>query len=232
MNSPRIDLKGKIIYAHKGFFNRASYKTYHENSLEVFKIAGDKGYIQIIELDIRKSKDGVLYCYHGSPFQYLFSLRLSQSFAPLQKKYHVSTVKDVLEVLPREKGIVLDIKDTQVTRADILKVFAGKTFREVVIANKSVSYHAQFNDMPKEFTKMLNGNALSVFYDFKKLRSLGFKYIEIVFPFLATKKTLNKIKESGLEFVGFPAVIFWSENQYLRCLEKYNLPYVPAYFVN
>lgn len=226
-----MDLSDKIIYAHKGYFDRESTSRYKENSLEVCRIASGRDYIKVIELDVRKSKDGILYCYHGNIFEYFFLLKFRRQFSALQKKYHVSTLKDILEVISPDKVICLDVKDSAVSREDILGVFAGKKFREVIIGNKSVSYHRQLKDMPKEFVKMLNGNIFSIFYDFKKLRNNNFKYLEIVFPFLATQRTLQKIKESGLEFVGFPAIIFWSKNQYLKCVEKYNLPYLPAYFV-
>lgn len=231
MNSSKVDLKDKMIYAHKGYFNRASYDTYRENSVEVFKMADSKPYIQAIELDVRKSKDGVLYCYHGNLFQYLFILKLHLPFAELKKRYGAPTLTEVLDVISPGKVLILDMKDTKVTKEDIASVFAGKQFREIVIANKSVSFLKRFNDMPKEFVKMLNGNIFSTFYNFPKLREDNFKYFEIVFPFMATKKTLARIKENGLEFVGFPAAIFLGEKQYLRCVNKYNLPYIPAYFV-
>lgn len=221
----------KIIYAHKGYFNRESVKLYRENSMEVCRIASGKDYIKVIELDVRKSKDGVLYCYHGNFWQYIFALKSPTDFRTLQKRYKVDTLKDILSVISEEKAVALDIKDTKVTRQDILDACAGKKFREVIIGNKSVNYLKRFRNMPKEFIKMLNGNMLSVFYDLKKLKEDNFKYFEIVFPFLATDNILNKIRENGLEFVGFPAVIFLSERSYRRCVEKYNIRYRPAYWV-
>ncbi|KKU55462.1 MAG: hypothetical protein UX77_C0011G0002 [Parcubacteria group bacterium GW2011_GWA1_47_11] len=232
MNSYGIDLKDKIIFAHKGFFDRTSYKTYRENSLEVFKAATAKDYIQVIELDIRKSKDGIVYCYHGNIWEYIFLLKLRRPFAKLKEKYGVSPLAEILKVISPDKVIVLDIKDTSVTKEDILSAFWGKRFEEVIIGNKSVSYLKRFSDMPREFVKMLNGNALSIFYDLKRLKEDNFKYLEITFPFLATKKMLKSIPESGLEFVGFPAVIFLSEKRYVRAIKKYKLRYVPAYFVD
>ncbi len=231
MNNSDVSLEDKLIYAHKGFFDRESTKLYRENSLEVVKIASSKDYIQAIEIDVRKSSDGILYCYHGTLWQYIFLLKIPRSFATLQKKYHVATLKDILNAISTDKIIALDIKDTKIKREDVLNAFAGKKFKEVVIGNKSVSYLKQFKNMPPEFTKMFNGNILSVFYDLKKLREDNFKYFEIVFPFLATKNILRKIKENGLEWIGFPAVIFFSKKSYLKCVQKYSIKYLPAYFV-
>lgn len=226
-----MDLSDKIIYAHKGYFDKESTSKYKENSLEVCRIASSKDYIKVIELDVRKSKDRILYCYHGNIFEYFFLLKFRRQFSALQKKYHVSALKDILEAVSQDKVICLDIKDSATTREDILTAFTGKKFREVIIGNKSVAYLRRFHDMPKGFVKMLNGNMLSTFYNLKKLKEDNFKYFEIVFPFLATKNIFKKLKESGLKWVGFPAVIFWSEKSYVRCINKYNIKYIPSYFV-
>ena len=200
--------------------------------MEVCRIASTKDYIKAIELDIRKSKDEVLYCYHGSIFEYLVALKFPRPLSALKNRCGVSTLKDILAVISPDKVIALDIKDTKVTRQDILDAFAGREFQEVILCNKSVAYLRQFHDMHRMFVKMLNGNILSVFYNLQKLRADNFKYLEIVFPFLATKSILQKIEANGLQLVGFPYVIFLSEKSYLKAVKKYNVKYMPAYFHN
>ncbi|MFA6257166.1 MAG: hypothetical protein WCT29_02695 [Candidatus Paceibacterota bacterium] len=229
MTKQSLDLKDKMIYAHKGYFDRESVKHYRENSVEVCKIASTKDYIKAIEVDVRKSSDGILYCYHGNFWQYIFLLKIPQTFTTLQKKYHVATLKDILSVISSDKIIALDIKDTKITKADILNAFAGKKFKEVVIINKSTAYLERFDNMSKEFVKMLNVNVFPAFCNLEKLKGDNFKYFEILFPFLATKKILQKIKDSGLEWTGFPAIIFTSEESYRECVEKYKIPYLPAH---
>src|SRR5690348_646231 len=111
-----MNLQGKTVLAHKGRFDRASIETYKENSVEVCRIAAGKDYIDIIEVDVRKSKDGVLYCYHGSLFEYWFVLGAARNWDELKSKYGVDTLAEILAVIPDNKSLCLDIKDKSITR--------------------------------------------------------------------------------------------------------------------
>jgi hypothetical protein len=226
-----MDLKDKIIFAHKGFFNKESEKIYRENSAEVCRISSAKDYIKGLEIDVRKSKDGVVYCYHGTPLEYITSMQFPKTFAEIKKRHDVDTLKDVLAAISPDKAVILDFKDLTITRDDVLSALNGKKFLQVVLANKSVTFLKRFTDMSTEFVKLLNGNALSIFYDFKKLRADNFKYVEIVFPFLVTKSVIKKIEAAGLEFIGIPAVVFPTKKGYWKAVNKYGLKYIPSDFI-
>ena len=103
-----MDLQNKIVLAHMGYFDKECRKTYRENSEEVCRVATTKDYIGIIELDVRKSRDGVLYCYHGTLLQYLFGFIFSQKFSDIKKKYGVDSLKEILEVITEDKTVFLD----------------------------------------------------------------------------------------------------------------------------
>src|SRR3989338_11117941 len=115
-----MDLQNKIVLAHMGYFNKESRKTYRENSKDVCKVATTKDYIGIIELDVRKSKDGVLYCYHGTLMQYWFGLKDSAKFVDIKKKYGVYFLEEILQVIMEDKTIFIDIKRKAITKEDIL----------------------------------------------------------------------------------------------------------------
>ncbi|MDQ5949220.1 MAG: hypothetical protein QG589_346 [Patescibacteria group bacterium] len=146
-----MSINGKIVLAHKGFFNKECQKIYRENSREVCKISGSMDYVDIIELDIRKSKDGILYCYHGDFFQYYISLKIPRIFSYLQKKYHVDSLADILEVIPETKIICFDLKDKGITKLDILHSLNGKKFKDLVFGSSSISFLDQFDGMSKFF---------------------------------------------------------------------------------
>src|SRR3989338_2361647 len=126
-----MDLQNKIVLAHMVYFNKDSRKTYKENSKDVCKISTTKDYIGIIELDVRKSKDGVLYCYHGTLMQYWFGLKDSAKFVDIKKKYGVDSLEEILQVITDDKTIFLDIKSKAITKEDILNALEGKKFKEI-----------------------------------------------------------------------------------------------------
>ncbi len=213
-----------------GFFNKASRKEYRENSKEVCAISSEKDYVDIIELDIRKSADGILYCYHGNLFEYHFILKLPLRFASLQKHYHVDTLKDVLSVIDEKKSIFLDIKDTKITRGDILDDFKDTNFKEIIIGNKSVLYLDRFIDMPNNFVKILNGNIFCNFYDAQKLRKKGFKYFEAVFSFQVNTESFKKVKKGGLMF-RISGLGFLTKDAYWKKIHKYNISHISSDFI-
>ena len=154
-----------IIYAHKGFFDKECRKLFKENSKEVCSISGAKDHINIVELDVRKSKDGVLYCYHGTLLEYYFYLKFPKDLSTVKRKYGVSSLTEVLQVIKSDKIIFLDIKDSNISKEDILKVFENRKFKEIMLGNKSTLYLSRFNEMPLEFVKIITGNIFCNFYE-------------------------------------------------------------------
>src|SRR3989338_9413988 len=198
-----MDLQNKIVLAHMGYFNKESRKTYRENSKDVCKVATTKDYIGIIELDVRKSKDGVLYCYHGTLMQYWFGLKDSAKFVDIKKKYGVDSLEEILQVITDDKTIFLDIKSKAITKEDILNALEGKKFKEIILGSTglfSVSFLERFRNMPAQFVKAMNGNIFCNFCNLKKLKDENYKYFEVVFPFQISKKLIENVKGSGLEF--------------------------------
>jgi len=228
-----MNLQNKIVLAHMGFFNKESRKTYKENSKDVCKVATTKDYIGIIELDVRKSKDGVLYCYHGTLFQYWFGFIFSQKFSDIKKKYSVDSLEEILEVITEDKTVFLDLKSKSINREDILTALKGKKFKEIILANTglfSVSFLERFSDMPEKFVKAMNGNIFCNFYNLKKLKDKNYKYFEVVFPFQINKKLVENVKKNGLEF-RCAGLFFSNEKSYWDKINKYDIQHVSSDFV-
>lgn len=228
-----MNLQDKIVLAHKGYFNRECVKIYRENSSDVCKVSTTKDYIGIIELDIRKSKDGVLYCYHGTLVEYWFGLRDSSKFADVKKKYNVDSLKEVLDVITENKTIFLDLKSKSITREDILDALKGKKFKEIILGNTglfSVSFLERFSNMPEKFVKAMNGNVFCNFYNLKGLKEKNYKYFEVVFPFQISKRLIENVKRDGLQF-RCAGLFFLNEKSYWGKINKYGIKHVSSDFV-
>ena len=228
-----MDLQNKIVLAHMGYFNKESKKIYRENSKEVCKVATTRNYIGIIELDVRKSKDGVLYCYHGTLLQYWFGFIFSQKFSDIKKRYSVDSLHEVLAVISEYKTVFLDLKSRSITRENILNVFQNKKFKEIILGNAglfSASFLERFNDMPKEFVKALNGNIFCNFYNLKKLKDNNYKYFEVVFPFQINRKLVENVDKNGLEF-RCSGLFFMNVKSYWETIDKYSIQHISSDFV-
>ncbi len=225
-----MKINDKIVLAHSGFFSKEAENLYRENSIKVCSISTRKKYVKIIELDVRKSKDGVLYCYHGNFIQYHFFLKFPMNLIQLKKRYHVDTLEDILKVITRNKIVCLDIKDKNITKEDIIKAVGNKQFKEIIIGNKSVRFLKRFDKMPKKFVKILNGNIFCNFYNLKKLKEDNFKYFEVVFPFQISKKNIERAVKKGLEF-RCAGMFFLSKKEYLNKIDKYKIKHISSDFV-
>jgi len=221
---------GKIVLAHCGFFDYKCREKYRENSKEVCELATKKDYVDIIELDVRKSKDGIIYCYHGNWFFYNISSKFPKDFSTLKQKYNVDSLKDVLSVIIEDKIIFLDIKDTNVTREDILSCFKNKKLKKIILGNKSPSYLKRFYSMPNNFVKIFNGNIFCKFYNLKKLKKDNFRYFEVVFPFQISNDIIKKTRDNSPEF-RCASLFFKNKKSYFKKINKYNVKHITSDFL-
>ncbi len=230
MDYQKIIKGDKVVLAHMGHFNKESERLYRENSREVCGISGTKDYIDIIELDLRKSKDGILYCYHGTFLEYFFLLKFPNNFSDLQKRYKVDSLQEILSVISEDKKIFLDIKDKNITKDDLLSAFKDKKFKEIILGNRSISFLSKYDGMPTEFVKMFNGNIFCKFYNLNKLRNKNYKYFEVVFPFQISKKLIRKVEENGLEF-RCAGLGFFGKRGYWKKINEYSIKHISSDFI-
>ncbi len=224
------DLTSKIVLAHKGYFDREGRKHYRENSRELCAVTTQKDYIGIIELDVRKSKDGIPYCYHGSTWEYFVALKFRRNFSELREKYHVDTLKEILEVITEDKRVLLDIKDRAVTKEDILSSIGDKKFQEVILGGISTSFLKRFDGMPKEFVKVFFGNIFCNFYSLERLRKENFRYFDVVFPFQISAELVKKTRGLGMEFGCF-SLFFRSQKSYWEKVNRYGIRRISSDFI-
>jgi hypothetical protein len=122
----REELEGRqfpLILAHGG--GRAHGR---ENSIGAIR-AALKYRPDIIEIDVRKSSDGVLFCHHGS---IPFGVSAAQLFRFLPfKQIQVfagkrDTLQEILREIPETVSVYLDIKDWSITAADLEPLIRGR----------------------------------------------------------------------------------------------------------
>lgn len=126
-----------LIMAHKG---GTAYG--RENSLETIRKALEIMPDVIIEVDVRKSRDGVLYCHHGSvPFGVAAAAFFGYlSFAQIQKLIgQRDMLSAIFKAIPETAIIYLDIKDRSVTAEDLKQVIGAH--RRVWIAPLTTAKH-------------------------------------------------------------------------------------------
>ncbi len=225
-----MDPRDKIVLAHRGCYNNECRTKYQENSREVCAVSTTKDYIKIIELDLRKSKEGILYCHHGPIIQYFTILKFPQKLSNLKEKYNVNSLEEILNVITEDKIIFLDIKDSSVTREDILAAFSGRNFKEVILGNKSVSYLKRFDNMPEKFVKKLSGNPFCNFYNIEKLKKNNFKYFEVVFPFQINQKIVNEVHANNMEFKLWGPLSSNKEGIWNK-INKHNIRHISSRFI-
>ena len=115
-----------LIMAHKG---GTAYG--RENAAETVRRAlAHKHKPDIIEVDVRKSRDGVLYCHHGSiPFGVFFATFFGLfSFRTITRLVGPrDTLADVLAAIPEGTLVYLDLKDPWITAADLAPLLINRT---------------------------------------------------------------------------------------------------------
>ena len=125
-----------LIMAHKGgdYFSK-------ENSLKAVKKSLEIG-VAIIELNIRKSSDGVIFCYHGNIIESLFPrLSFNKPFNKLKNKYQtLITLKEAVEAINNKAEIFLDIKDCSINLEEI-KEDLRKNKKRTYLASNSLRFH-------------------------------------------------------------------------------------------
>ncbi len=101
----------------------------------------------IIEIDVRKSKDGVLFCHHGSvPFgvlraQFLRFLNFSFTIKSLGT---INTTVELIEVIPENIIVYLDIKDKNINAAEILEIINRFSAHKIWLAAYSLKQLKEF----------------------------------------------------------------------------------------
>lgn len=175
--------------------------------------------LDIIELDVRKSRDGVLYCHHGSWFAW--ALRYLD-FSVIKRNLKVNTLEEVLKVITTKKIIFLDIKDKRIT-ADDLKSVCIKFDQEYWVAGYNLLYLGQLKSVLKDYKFVYNFVFLNFKSGVEEARQQGVNIIKI-FKWQLGPNIKSHLLQSGLEFNIYP--MFMDTKEYLEAVKKYGSVWV------
>lgn len=174
----------------------------------------------IIELDIRKSADGVLFAFHGSvPFGFLaaFFLRFFQ-FQTIEKWLQIHTLTELISAIQRKPVIYLDIKQRNITPRDFEKVLKNFPQHKIWFAPYSLSYLRELKSYFKDRYKYVYNFGFFQFdKSLKEAKEIGIDSFQIFFWQLKPD-VLNKIRKAGLDYA--LCRFFMSKKRYFRLARK------------
>lgn len=176
----------------------------------------------MIELDLRKSRDGVLYCHHGiiplAEFWRLFS------FKTIKKLLKVDTFQDVLKAIDSDKILYIDIKQRNINAKDIKQAFEPFHFKTIWIAAFSLKYLDRVKKgLGDKFKYVYNFGFFLFNHSLKRAKEIGIDMHQIFF-WQCTDEHLKKIKAAGLDYTlnSYPL----SRMKYERLAKKINSYYI------
>lgn len=153
----------------------------------------------IIEIDVRKSSDGVLFCYHGNILEVLFSrFYFNKPFKRLQEKYRsLVTLREIVKIIGNKCEIYLDIKDSRINDKDLKNVFKGIKTKQVYIGSALFSFIEKIK-VPKKWKKVVVG-VIDFKINIERVKKANIRMVQL-FKWNSTKKNLEKLRKNSVEF--------------------------------
>jgi len=185
----------------------------HPNSVESIAEA-TRHNLDIIELDVRKSKDRILFCHHWSKFVWILKYL---NFGFIKKKFKINTLEEVLNVIPTKNIIFLDIKDKRITAEDLKRV-CDKFDQEYWLASCNLPYLGQLKSVLNNYKFVYNFGFLFFKKGIQKAKAQGVNIIK-VFRWQLNTNLKSHLLQSDLQFNIHPW--FLNAKQYLEMVEKY-----------
>lgn len=183
----------------------------------------------LIELDIRKSKDEILYCYHGSLLEVIFSkFLLSKSFSQL-KSQHLSllTLESVLASIPSHIPIFLDIKDSVIAPEELVNFVKGRIGTVYVsgffFLKKLCKYKILEKHVPSLCLVYIIPHLFG--YNFEKLKNNGIHTIQL-FHWSFNQENIQKLMACEINFALCP--MFISRENYSKKIDGTSPHYIHA----
>lgn len=114
----------------------------------------------ILEVDVRKSRDGVLFCRHGSvPLGIVFwTLFPALPFSLIRKMLpQVSTLEEIAAMIPENSMLYIDTKDSSINGEDLRRALTHCKGRAIWIAAYSVQHLANIrSELGNNYIFVLN----------------------------------------------------------------------------
>lgn len=155
----------------------------------------------IFEIDVRKSRDGILFCHHGSlPFGLVFSQALFLlNFGFILKLLGpLNTLNEILNAIPASAITYLDIKSRHITGEDLLEIIGGHMARQIWIAAYGLNHLKKLRDkLGDNFVYVFNRPV--VFWGNFLKKSAGLADIIQLFVWQWTDNIAQKARAANME---------------------------------
>lgn len=178
-----------------------------------------KNNYDIIELDIRKSKDWILYCFHWNFFEvilYKFLLK-TRSFKKLKTQKNIISLEEALNIIWEKAYIFLDLKEYDIKLKELEKDLSNRKIKWIylswILTIKKLFSYKELEKIIKNFN-LVYVNFNPFYVNFNKIFSLWINIIQIfhwhlweesvklqnkisITPmFISKEKYKNKVKEN------------------------------------
>lgn len=191
-----------------------------ENSVKAVKSCG-KYKPDILELDLRKSRDGVLFCYHGFPdfpvFLLAYFLRFFR-FEIIKKFLKVDTLKDVLDAVDWKAIVFLDIKQTNISGEEIDHICGRYKMKFWLAFYKFRYFKLLEEDLDDSYQYIYNFGFMNFKRGLKKVQKYGLRAMK-VFSWQCSAKNMRMLKDSNSAYTVQP--MFASRKKMKKLINKY-----------
>ena len=179
----------------------------------------------IIELDIRLSKDRHLVCYHGNLLE-MAGIYSSTNFrtADELERGGISTLSELLGIINGSCDVFLDIKDYRIMPRQIFGVLDGKKIPVVYIGARKEKYFSNFRSKPDNvnFCKIYS---FGFERELRKLKKIGIDVVDLL-PWMVTRKRAERIH--GLR-MNFSLSSLFEPELYLKAAAELGTRWVSVY---
>ncbi|HLC52695.1 MAG TPA: glycerophosphodiester phosphodiesterase family protein [Candidatus Nanoarchaeia archaeon] len=182
-----------LIMAHRGGDCFAT-----ENSLEAIQ-QSLRYQPDIIEIDVRKSTDGVIYCYHGQALEFILpGIFFKKTFSELKMKYPtIVTLKEIVSVVADKCVLFVDVKDNSIPSEELVEEL--KQLSKVYLASQSLKFLEKLPPLPFNWKTVCNGGVwLLTNKKYSKIISSRVNILEL-FWWDFSRSNLNQLKENQIE---------------------------------
>ncbi len=153
----------------------------------------------IIEIDVKKSKDNIIFCYHGNTLKYLFPrLFFNKDFAEIKKSYkNIATLTEVANFIQNKSILFIHINDYSITANDLQNALKDINYKEIWVASMNFDYINNL-DLPKDWKK-INNAGISLFSPNKqKILNSNIYAIELNW-WDYTSKNITELKDHNIK---------------------------------
>lgn len=223
MNKKRKEnLEKPLIMAHAGGMDHGK-----ENSPEAVKKSLEY-HPDIIELDIRKSADNILFCYHGFGIFVYFLAYFLRYFkhSNIKKIFGIkSELKEILDLIKEPLIVYLNLKDGRITPQEIdalhdkyphIEFWIGMSNgKKIAELKQKLKYKYEFHSTWPNIFSFENALANSLKNDLHSVKLL---------PWQCNKQNLELIKKHGLTHILEP--IFVTNKGFAKLSKKWGTLYI------